>query len=656
MKSEFTLAFNQICSEYRLSREVVLDAIRAALVTAYRRDWNAPSTMNLSADINLDTGVARIFVTKQVVEEVEDPTQQISLEEARRTHPRARLGEMITLEVTPENFGRIAAQTAKQVITQRLREAERESQHARLTRQIGEIIIGTVQSVTAQSVVLHLDRNEEAVLPRSEQIPGERYMIHSKIRVYVLDVKRAAGRGPEIIVSRSHPNMLKRLLELEVPEIRNGSVEIRGVVREAGGRAKVAVASRQPGLDPVGACIGPRGVRIQSLTRELNGERIDVIEWSEDPARFVVNALSVPQVFSIVLDEKHPGGRTAALVVLDEHLSLAIGKNGQNARLTAKLTGWRVDIQGLKEALEWALRQVTADPNLLGSKSLALTERVQEIVREHEQNPYPYTDEEKHILKTFIESVRVAWNRREHGETAASAVAQPRAREEAKGATEQKARDKFRARVPANTYRLSVETLSVSSKTRAHLLRHGLLTVGDVLERLAQGDEAMLMLDGFGARVLAEVKDALAAGGFALLAEGASQPEEEVPVQPVVALEEAVAPAPASLEASAVPEPEPVSAVEPAPVLEEVGAAAQPAEEPVEEVTDLAALFDKRRFEVPAEMDEEEPEEEIPTRGKKPHAKGKAKRKARPIFYDDEEDKYLVRRPGKKDWDDDLLD
>ncbi len=644
MKSEFTLAFNQICSEYRLSREVVLDAIRAALVTAYRRDWNAPSNMNLSADINLDTGVARIFVTKQVVEEVEDPAQQITLEEARKTHPRVRLGETITLEVTPENFGRIAAQTAKQVITQRLREAERESQQARLTRQIGEIIIGTVQSVSSQAVVLHLDRNEEAILPRSEQIPGERYMIHSKVRVYVLKVTRTAGRAPEIIVSRSHPDMLKRLLELEVPEIRNGSVEIKGVVREAGGRAKIAVASRQPGLDPVGACIGPRGVRIQSLTRELNGERIDVIEWTSDQARFVVNALSVPHVFSIVLDDKHPGGRTANLVVLDEHLSLAIGKNGQNARLTAKLTGWRVDIQGLKEALEWALEQAETDPALLGSKGPALIERVKAIIGEHP----PYTDEEKQVLKTFIESVREAVNRRERGEDVPRSGQQPR---EARAAARE-AQARARARVPARTYQLSVETLNVSSKTRSHLVRHGLLTVGDVLERLAEGDEALLMLEGFGARVLAEVKDALAAGGFALLKEGEVEAAPAVEVAPAVAK-----PEPVSEALPPVPEAEVIAAI-PEGIAEPEGTPAPtPSTAEEEEVPDLSTLFDKRRFEVPVEIEEEEvEEEEAPARGKKARVKGKGKRKIRPVFYDDEEGKYFVRRPGKADWDDDLVD
>lgn len=654
MKSEFTLAFNQICSEYRLSREVVLDAIRAALVTAYRRDWNPPAHQNITADINLDTGVARIFVSKEVVETVADPHTEITVEQARRVNPRARLGEIIMLDVTPSDFGRIAAQTAKQVITQRLREAERESQHTRLSRQIGEIIIGTVQSVNAQAVVLHLDRNEEAQLPRAEQIPGERHTIHSKVRAYVLEVRRT-GRGPEIIVSRSHPNMLKRLLELEVPEIRNGSVEIRNIVREAGSRAKVAVSTRTPGLDPVGACVGPRGVRIQNISRELNGERIDVIEWSADPARYIVNALSIPHVFSVVLDENHPGGRTASIVVLDEHLSTAIGKNGQNARLTAKLTGWRVDIQGLQEAVTWALERVTADPTLLaGRERSAQVERVRDIMHEHQQSVAPYTDEEKHALKTFIELVRIAWNRREHGET--TVERKPGKREEAKPVA--KAQDLL-ARVPAYTYQRSIETLDVSSKTRAHLLRHNLRTVGDILERLAQNEESLLSLDGIGSRVLAEIKAALNAGGFKLLDEGALAPEApigEPAPQPAPAIE-AAPPSVTAVEPVSEPvaETAPELAPEPEPVPQPAVMVAQPTVE--EESADLETLFDKRRFEVPVGVveDEEEEEEPLRERGKKAR-KSKGKRKARPIFYDDEEGKYVVRRPGKADWDDDYLD
>ncbi|MBN1247469.1 MAG: transcription termination/antitermination protein NusA, partial [Anaerolineae bacterium] len=357
MKSEFALAFNQICAEYSLPKEVVLDAIRAALATAYRRDGKVPSTQNVSAEISLETGLARVFLEKTVVDEVEDEELEIAFAEARRKKPGVEVGDIVMIDVTPQDFGRIAAQTAKQVITQRLREAERESQFNRFSRQENEIIIGTVQSVNPRGVTLHLERTEEAHMPRREQIPGERYVLHQKIRVYVLEVRRTS-RGPEIIVSRSHPLMLRRLLELEVPEIRAGQVEINAVAREAGTRAKVAVSARQVGIDPVGACVGMRGIRIQTISRELHGERIDVVQWDDDNETFISNALSVPSIVCITVDENNPGGRTASVVVLDEHLSLAIGRSGQNARLAAKLTNWRVDIQGATEAAMWALDQV----------------------------------------------------------------------------------------------------------------------------------------------------------------------------------------------------------------------------------------------------------------------------------------------------------
>ncbi|MDX9956207.1 MAG: transcription termination factor NusA, partial [Anaerolineae bacterium] len=277
MKSEFALAFNQICADYNLPRDTVLEAVRAALVTAYRRDWKVGPTQNLTAEINMDTGLARIFLEKTVVEQVEEEDLEITLTDARRMTRDAALGDLLMVDVTPHNFGRIAAQTAKQVITQRLREAERESQITRFSRQVNEIIIGTIQSINPQGITLHLERTEEAQMPRREQIPGERYRLHQKIRVYVVEVKRSA-RGPQVVVSRSHPAMLRRLLELEVPEIRSGLVEIKSIAREPGARSKIAVAARQSGVDPVGTCVGMRGIRIQTISRELNDERVDVIQ------------------------------------------------------------------------------------------------------------------------------------------------------------------------------------------------------------------------------------------------------------------------------------------------------------------------------------------------------------------------------------------
>lgn len=516
MKSEFSLAFNQICAEYSLPREVVLDAVRAALVTAYRRDWKVGATQNVTADISLETGLARIYLEKATVEEVEDPTFQIALTDARRLQPGINVDDIMMVDVTPNNFGRIAAQTAKQVITQRLREAERESQFTRFSRQENEIIIGTIQSVSPHGVTLHLERTEEAHMLRREQIPGERYMLHQKIRVYVLEVKRSS-RGPEIVVSRSHPLMLRRLLELEVPEIRAGQVEINAVAREAGMRAKVAVSTRQAGLDPVGACVGMRGIRIQTISNELHDERIDVIEWNKEPAIFIANALSMNQVLSVVLDENNPGGRTASVVVLDDQLSLAIGRSGQNARLAAKLTGWRVDIQGATEAALWALEQVNATPELLDvlKTNATLVPRLAGIMRTHETEHYPYTDEERRILKGAVEAVREAIITRRDAERPATRQARARRTAQEKADAERlQAQETARASVPPTAYAQSLKSLSLSDKVHSHLMSSSVTNVGEVMERMALGDEALLMIEGVGVRALREIKDAVAATGL----------------------------------------------------------------------------------------------------------------------------------------------
>ncbi|MBC7242186.1 MAG: transcription termination/antitermination protein NusA [Anaerolineae bacterium] len=346
MRNEFILAVNQVCAERQLSKEVVLEAVEAALVTAYKRNFGAAG--NVSAKIDPETGEVKVYAHKTVVEEVKDPRVQISLAEARQIKPDAELGDVVLIETTPKDFGRIAAQTAKQVILQRIREAERDALYQAFAEQEGEIINGVIQSIDAHAIVVNLGK-AEAMLPKAEQIPGERYRLNQRIRAYVLEVEKTS-RGPRIVLSRAHRNMLRRLLELEVPEIANGAVEIKAIAREAGSRSKVAVAALRPGVDPVGSCVGMRGTRIQGIVNELNGEKIDVVEWSPDPAVFIANALSPAQVAKVHLYEDAEGGKTALVIVPDKQLSLAIGKEGQNARLAAKLTGWRIDIKSTSEA------------------------------------------------------------------------------------------------------------------------------------------------------------------------------------------------------------------------------------------------------------------------------------------------------------------
>jgi N utilization substance protein A len=352
VNKEFISAINQVCHERQLSKDVVLDAIEAALISAYKRNFGAAQT--ITAKIDPETGIAMIFVEKEVVGEVIDNKSELTLEEARRYNPEATIGDVVHIETTPADFGRIAAQTAKQVILQRIREAERDSLYNSYAEREGEIINGTVQSIEPHQVTLSLGK-VEAILPRSEQIPTERYSIGQRLRAYVSEVQKTS-RGPTIIVSRTHRNMLRRLLELEVPEIYNGTVEIKSIAREAGYRSKVAVAALQEGVDPVGSCVGMRGVRIQSIVNELNGEKIDVVQWSPDVATFIANGLSPAKVLNVILQDDNDG-RTAAVVVPDKQLSLAIGKEGQNARLAAKLTGWRIDIKSATEAAEEALRK-----------------------------------------------------------------------------------------------------------------------------------------------------------------------------------------------------------------------------------------------------------------------------------------------------------
>jgi N utilization substance protein A len=356
-KTDFIRAINQVCAERGLTVEVVLDALEQALVSAYKRDFGP--AQHLEAKIDPSTGHMSMFTCKEVVETVEDPESEMDLVQARQIKPDSNLGDIVFVETTPPDFGRIAAQTAKQVILQRIREAERDALYETYVGREGEIVAGTVHSIDARGVTLNLGRIE-ALLPRSHQVPNERCYVRQKLRVLITEVNRT-NRGPEIIVSRSHPDMLRRLLEVEVPEIYNGLVEIKAIAREAGSRAKVAVAALQERIDPVGACVGMRGVRIQSIVSELNGEKIDVIAWYPDPKEFISKSLSPARPVGVELAEDEETGKTATVIVPERELSLAIGREGQNARLAAKLTGWRIDIISVTEAAERALRRAAEE-------------------------------------------------------------------------------------------------------------------------------------------------------------------------------------------------------------------------------------------------------------------------------------------------------
>lgn len=344
MKSDFLLAITQLAAEKNLPRETVLSAVEAALVSAYRRD-SFTQNQDVSVKINSSSGRVEVWVDKTVVERPADTRLEVSLEEARRVKSDIQLGDTIIIESTPHDAGRIAAQTAKQVILQRLHEAEHSAILEEYAEKEDEVITGVVQRIEPGQINVDLGRTE-AILPTSEQVRAERYRIGQRLKVCIIQVLKTT-RGPRVVVSRSHPDLLRRLLEMEVPEVYNGSVEIKSIAREAGYRSKVAVTARQEGVDPVGCCVGLRGIRIQNVVNELNGEKIDVIQWSPNVNTFITNALSPAQIVGVGLNEEE---NIATVVVPDKQLSLAIGKEGQNARLAAKLTGWRIDIKSASVA------------------------------------------------------------------------------------------------------------------------------------------------------------------------------------------------------------------------------------------------------------------------------------------------------------------
>ncbi len=345
MKNDFLLAIGQLAAEKNLSRDIVVEAVEAALTSAFRKDGeNVP---NVYVKIDMETGDFHAYRQMVIVEEVEQPHVEISVGDAKKYKLDAKEGDVLDFEERlPDNAGRIAAQTAKQVVLQRLREAERDQVFMEYDGKEGEIVVGTVQRVESRQAILELGRGTEAALPFSEQVRNEHLRAGQRVKVIILRVERAA-KGPQVIVSRGHRSLLRRLFELEVPEIKAGTVEIKSIAREGGHRSKVAVHSRIASIDPIGACVGMRGSRIQNIVNELGGERIDVIKWDPDPANFVSNALSPSQVLEAEVDQDE---HKTTVVVPDKMLSLAIGKEGQNARLAAKLTGWRIDIRSQSAA------------------------------------------------------------------------------------------------------------------------------------------------------------------------------------------------------------------------------------------------------------------------------------------------------------------
>ncbi|WP_422445737.1 transcription termination factor NusA [Thermoanaerobacterium sp. DL9XJH110] len=338
MNIEFIEAIEQIEKEKGISKEILLEALEASLISAYKKNYG--SAQNVSVNIDRDTGEVKVFSKKIVTNEVKDSLLEIDINDALAINPTAKIGDVISIEVTPKKFGRIAAQTAKQVVMQRIREAERNIIFEEFSGRETDIVTGVIQRFDKKNVIIDLGR-VEVILPPNEQIPTETYTPGNRIKVYILEVKKTT-KGPQITVSRSHPGLVKRLFELEVPEIYEGIVEIKGIAREAGSRTKISVYSKDENVDPVGACVGPKGARVQSIVEELKGEKIDIIKWDKNISAYISNALSPARVLSVEVEENT---KIARVLVAENQLSLAIGKEGQNARLAAKLTGWKIDIK-----------------------------------------------------------------------------------------------------------------------------------------------------------------------------------------------------------------------------------------------------------------------------------------------------------------------
>jgi transcription termination/antitermination protein NusA len=564
MKSEFVLALNQISAERTLPREVITRVIEQAIVQSYRKYANIMAAQAVSSLVDIDSGDMKVFLEKEVVDAVLDAKTEITLEDAVKHKEDAVMGDCIMVDVTPKDLGRIAAQNAKQMIVQKLREAEKDFQYSTFVDQEGELVSGNVQSLTPTGVTVNLGRIE-AQLPKKEWIPGEKYEPQQRVRAYVAEVKRLT-RGPQVILSRAHKGMLRRLLELEVPEVQSGAVEIKAISREPGSRSKVAVAALQAGIDPVGACVGQRGSRIQNIITELRGEKIDIIEWNADPGVFITKSLGPAKVMSV-----HPitEAKSASVIVPDDQLSLAIGREGQNARLAARLTGWRIDIKSGSGALTEAMAlfaesQPAAD--WLGAETTAEFPALRELLVRQRALPQALSPDEFALVKRVIDSA-YQW-RQAHaatGEDGAAEQPRPAILEERKAA-----RDAALAAIPKAAYAMSLDELGLSTRVTQHINAAGIVNVGQLLEYSSRGDEGLLSIPNIGSKALGEIKQSLekvVGKPAAPVAEAAAvvAPVEDVAPSVVETPVEAAPSAPAAAAPAATPTPAAKSDVEETP-------------------------------------------------------------------------------------------
>ncbi len=631
MKNEFTLAFNEVIEDKGLPKDVILEALESAMVSAYRRSVNASNEQQIEARVDIETGKVTIFAQKEVVEAVENEITEVELEVARQAEPEAQLGDLVIVESTPGDFGRVAAQTARQVIQQRIRDAERKAQVGFYEKQLGEIVSGVVQAVGASGLTIGLEMKTEASMPRKEMIPGERFHIHDRVRALVAEVKDSQ-RGPQIILSRTHRDFLRRLLENEVPEIFHGIVEIRSIAREPGDRAKVAVSATQQGIDPVGACVGIRGVRIQAIVKELHDEKIDVIEWNPDPAVFIAKAISPARVSGVYLtDQRSSNGKTATVVVPEDMLSLAIGRVGQNARLAAKLTGWRIDIKSLPEAAGDALAKLARETTLeaLKESEKENAARIEEFLARKAEGK-PLSPEEYDLMTRFVDRVeRKAIDKNEE---------QFRLEEEKLAA--------IKKTIPASAFETSILDSGLPEHIAVLLQEAGYFSLGELAMQVKREPDRILGINGIGTRAMDNINDRIVELDKQLAEEQAvleAAARAEALAQEVV-VEEPVSELEIPQEVT-VMTPEEVEQVIETEVMEPVEPAGEVVETEPEKEPSLEELFTLRPevLDTTGIVDEEESEE-----GGKAKKKGKKKGKNVVVTYDPDRDMTVVQKKHKR--------
>jgi len=623
MKNEFNLAFNEVLEEKQLPKEIILGALESAMVSAYRRATSASSNQHVEAKIDPETGKVTIYAEKEVVEDVQDDRTEVAIQVARKVNPTAQLNDLVIVESTPANFGRVAAQTARQVIQQRIREAERSAQMQYFERQLGEIVSGVVQATNMQSTTVGLDMKAEGVMPANQRIPGEKFRVHDRLRAIIMEVKDGS-RGPQIILSRAHRNFLRRLLENEVPEIYHGIVEIRAISREPGQRAKVAVSATQAGVDPVGACVGVKGVRIQAIVKELHDEKIDIIEWNPDPIAYISKAISPARVSGVYLNEPE---KTATVVVMEDQLSLAIGRDGQNARLAAKLTNWRIDIKSVVEAAGDLLSRLRVEPALQLTAELEKENsvRISEILAKKSENR-PVTPEEYTTLAQFVDRIERRSLERAHAEAKINAEKLAEAR----------------AGIPAAAFEQPLDSVGLPEYAFNILTEAEFSNLGDLIMAMRLTPDKVLGLPGIGPKAVEAIQRTINA-----------VQEAEKPAEVVEEVKAEIA----STAVEVTPEPEAVEVENPA-VAVEATAIEQPvtetpsvepaktevAENKEEEEQSFAELFKLRPD---ATRPEEEDDDE------KNGKKGKKGKKSVEYQFDEDRGEVVGRKKHKRgdnDW------